>query len=388
MSNVESQQNTSIGSYALMPSIYVGTNMVNNARHFKNLIKPYAKGFEVDKVAKDFNAKKFGELTIVKNAQMDTFQRAQFASESYEAVRSVGISYQKAAKKSAKLQAIQDGLKKISIKDKFFNLFRRKENKINDENLGSLLKKANEAKDTAAKNLDEINNAKNVTQLRETLERVDEGFKNQMQFVESLKIDQGALKSFGTQTWGNFKKEFSFKKGNRMNAGFNVAMTALQFIPNIFQKVVPAFKNNGFKAGMTELGQTVVQAGADLVSYAAGGAVGRTIGSAIGALITPLNPIGAWVGGLVGDMVCSMFVGNKVCGVVEKITNKDDAKNTGVPQENDQIAQLSAPQAQIPQEATVHLDVDNQNLTAEQVKELAYAQAFPKVAAQMNGYYA
>ena len=388
MSNETSNTGATLTSYAIMPSIYVGTNMVNNYKHFKNPIKPYVKGFKVGEATKDFDVKKFGDLT--KKSGLDTFQRAQFTSESYEAVRSAGISYQKAAKKSAKLQAIQDGSKKISIKDKFFNLFRRKENKINDENLSSLLDKANEAKEAATKNLDKINNAKNATQLRETLETVDEGYKNSMRFINGAKTGQGLLKSFGTQAWDNFKKEFSFKKGNRMNAGFNVAMTAIQFVPNITNKVIPAFKNNGFKAGMTELGQTLVQAGADLASYAAGGALGRTIGAGIGSIV---GPMGTFVGGLVGDMVGSMFVGSKVCGAVEKITNKDDAQNTGIAQEEAPQEQIE--QAQLaqniqgetqetieiqPQTQTVGAILDKyENLpSAEEIRQAANAKAYAK----------
>jgi len=358
MSNETSNTGSSIASYALMPSIYVGTNMVNNARYFKNPIKPLGDA-----------TKKFGELT--QKANLDTFQRAQFTSESFEAFRSASISARKAEKKLKKLQAIKNGTKKVSIKDHILNIFRGKKNKINADNIASLTQEAQKAHQAAASNVAKIQGAKNADELREVLCGIDEGYKNSMRFIRGTKAGESALKSFGLQTFDNFKKEFSFKKGNRFNAGLNVAMTAVQFIPNITEKVIPAFKNNGFKAGITELGQTIVQAGADLVSYAAGGAVGRTIGAAVGAIA---GPMGAFFGGLVGDMVGSMFVGSKVCGVVEKITSKDDAKNTGITQEDYQVAQTDENQMTESQNPIGHLNVDNENLTPEQLRQLVAAQ--------------
>ena len=327
MSSETTNTNSSIGSYALMPSIYVGVHTLNNYRYFKNPIKPYAKGID---------AKKFGQLT--QGTKMDVFQRAQFSSETYEAVRSAGINAKKAAKKAKKLE----NAKKLPLMEQIKNIFRKSENKVK---LADLKNNATAAASTAQKNLEDVKTAiksNDVENLKNTLKGFDEGYANSLNFI-TAKSGQGAVKSFGIQAFDNFKKEFSFKKGNRLNAGFNIAMTALQFIPNVFEKVVPAFKNNGFKAGMTELGQTIVQAGADLVAYATGGAIGRTIGHAVG---TFFGPVGTWVGGLVGDMVGSMFVGGKVCGAVEKITNKDDAINTGIPQNNASIAQLSEQQAQ------------------------------------------
>ena len=107
----------------------------------------------------------------------------------------------------------------------------------------------------------------------------------------------------------NFKKELSFKTGK-----FNYIMTAVSFIPNIINKVIPEFKNNGFKAGVSALGKTFVQAGTDLVSYAAGGAIGRALGTAIGTIICP--GAGSAIGGQVGDMIGSMVVGSKATEVV------------------------------------------------------------------------
>lgn len=399
LSNANSS-NTSLASYALMPSVYVGTNAINNYRHFKSPFRPYAG---------DINVKKFGELT--KNSGLDVFQRAQFASESAEAVRSASMSLSKASKKLQKLENYQKGA--IPFKEKIFNILRKKENKITKDNLAALIENAKKTKKEAGKNVSDIAaaiNSKNAQNLKTTLEGIDEGYKNSMKFIEGIKSGQSALKSFGSQVTSNFKKEFSLAKGNRFNAGFNYVMTAIQFIPNIFSKVVPAFKNNGFKAGMTELGQTLLQAGTDLVAYAAGGAVGRTIGAAIGALVVPLNPIGAFIGGLVGDMLGSMFVGGKACGVVEKITNKDDYKNTGnvelateeekaqiaVSQQTAQIAaSQEAAQATVPQGTTrtktqsgSRINVTQENLTPEQLQKLAYAQAFPKNASKIGKYYA
>ena len=68
---------SSIASYALMPATYVGVNLINNARYFK-------------KAAPDFGKKgsDFGKLT--NGVKYDTFQKAQFTSESFEAYRRKG----------------------------------------------------------------------------------------------------------------------------------------------------------------------------------------------------------------------------------------------------------------------------------------------------------
>ena len=216
----------SIGNYALMPSVYVGVNMINNARYFKNPFNPL----------KDINVEKFKELT--KGADFDTFQRAQFSSESFDTIRRANID----AKKVAKLEA-----GKLPLKERFLNLFRK--NKITGQDIINK-KGLGKAKDNL-KNINDAIELGDAKKLQSTLEGIDEGYANAMNFIKNIKSGQGAAKSFGSQVFSNFKKEFSFVKGNRLNAGLNFAMTALQFIPNIVQKVVPAFKNNGFKAGMT-----------------------------------------------------------------------------------------------------------------------------------------
>ena len=108
-------------------------------------------------------------------------------------------------------------------------------------------------------------------------------------------------------------------------------------------------------------------------------------------------------------MVGSMFVGSKVCAVVEKATNKDDYKNTGnvelaTGQEEMLLAQAQSQQidqnVKVVAQAqpdfqgaqlTSNLNINENMLTDEQIEKLAYATVFPKYGAtnsQMQKYYA
>lgn len=340
-------------------------------------------------IKKAFNAQNKDSFKAINDKlgkQTDVFTRSQALSETYDKYKSVSRT---ASRSQRQLDRLNKG-KNTTLSQRFLNLFKKSDEKINLANKENAKKILEENTKKLEKINKQLTNAgidlsgKNAKVLDEALSPERLKLEKAIEKSATEVIETGAkanLKNFAKTAGDNFKHELGWKSGK-----FNYFMTALQFIPNIFQKVVPAFKNNGFKAGMTELTQTVVQAGADLVSYAAGGAVGRTIGTVIGTLICP--GAGSAIGGTLGDMVGSMIVGGSVCGAVEKITNKDDAKNTGIPQESDQIAQLNTPQEQASQKATHRLDVDNKNLTPEQVEQLAYAQAFPKVASEMNGYYA
>ena len=150
--------------------------------------------------------------------------------------------------------------------------------------------------------------------------------------------------------------------------------------------------------------------GADLVGYAAGGAVGRAIGSAIGlgvSFLIPVIPKGVaakW-GGNIGEMVSSLIVGGAVTKGVDKALGiKEDESAITIPQETSeeeevQIAQETnqeQPQAtsQASQEAVSN--PIQENLTAkyanmptkDQIKQMAYNQAFQGKGGRFGAYYA
>ena len=142
-------------------------------------------------------------------------------------------------------------------------------------------------------------------------------------------------------------------------------MTALQFVPNVINDVIPTFKEKGFKEGMKSVGKTLVKAGTDLVSYAAGGALGRAIGAAIGTVICP--GAGSAVGATVGDMIGSMIVGGTATAKMEKALDGDKKEEAT----QEQIAQA-------PTEANqASTDVQNnaiQNDNAQDISQMEIAQ--------------
>jgi len=201
---------------------------------------------------------------------------------------------------------------------------------------------------------------------------------------------KSTIKGFTTSVKNNFKKELGFKYGK-----LNYIMTALQFIPNIINNVIPAFKEEGIIAGLKETGKTLIQAGADLVSYAAGGAIGRAIGSAIGTIICP--GAGTAIGATIGDMAGSVLVGSKVTSAVNDVLDGDENEQDA------QIAQLNTQSYTAQQPAQTRLSAEQTakllnynggyNLTQEQreyiEKQIDMASnALQKNSSALNSYYA
>lgn len=403
------QQKTSFGSTvmsaSIMPAISVGggaaiavkahggiRNAINAQNHeaFKNLNK------------------------TLTNQGVDMFTRSQAIARGYDEYKNLAKASAKANKKLAKFEKKGD----LSFWTKVKNFFsknkvdeetikkaaqqnsqtlQKADNAIKDVAKKGLTKETAETFDSAVKNIDvsEIPkkggiltdafefSSKNATKAAQ--EATEQGFKS-------------AAKGFGNCFKQNFKNELGWKNGK-----FNYFMTLLQFIPNIKNDVIPAFKEEGFLSGMKALGVTTLRAAADLVGYSSGGAIGRVLGAAIGNIIMP--GVGSKVGAAVGDMLASVVVGSTVTKGVDKllgVKEEDEAMQNEAtqieqlqqaqPQEIAQAQMQVQPQEQMqaqPQEQTQDLMAKYANMPSkDEVQRLAYAQAFQGQKGRLNSYYA
>ena len=320
MSN-EVQQKNSFGStvagYAAFPAIMTGGSALMAVKtHGKDVIKAQ-------------NNKAFGKLNSAIDA--DVFTRSEILAKSYDSYKDIAKASAKARKKYVKLSK----RKNIPLIESFKNLFRDEANKVTLEKMQKAAFEASKKNDATLSNVKKLLNEagenfnpKTAQALEESLNlsKIDSGL---ISNVAKKAVAEGAeataksgLKGFKNYVGKNFRNELGFKNGK-----FNYFMTAIQFVPKIFQEVIPTFKEKGIGEGFKELGKTLAQAGADLVGYATGGALGRAIGAAIGVIVCPAKGVGAKVGAVVGDMIGSMIVGTVTCKTVDKMIGKDESTN-------------------------------------------------------------
>ena len=320
MSN-EVQQKNSFGStvagYAAFPAIMTGGSALMAVKtHGKDVIKAQ-------------NNKAFGKLNSAIDA--DVFTRSEILAKSYDSYKDIAKASAKARKKYLKLSK----RKHIPLFESFKNLFRDEANKVTLEKMQKAAFEASKKNDATLSNVKKLLNEagenfnpKTAQALEESLNlsKIDSGL---ISNVAKKAVAEGAeataksgLKGFKNYVGKNFRNELGFKNGK-----FNYFMTAIQFVPKIFQEVIPTFKEKGIGEGFKELGKTLAQAGADLVGYATGGALGRAIGAAIGVIVCPAKGVGAKVGAVVGDMIGSMIVGTVTCKTVDKMIGKDESTN-------------------------------------------------------------
>ena len=370
----------------------------------------------INQAIKAQNSEAFKNLNkTLKNQGVDVFTRSQTLARGYNQYKDVAKASARANKKLAKFE--KKG--KLSLWTRFKNLFAK--NKVSEETLRNakqqnseilskadnalgdvaeigLNKKTAETLDNALKNIDA-----DALKKAEAAKAAEKGgvFADAFEFssknaakVAQEATEQGfktAAKGFGNCFKQNLKEEFGWKNGK-----FNYFMSLLQFIPNIKNDVIPAFKEEGFLAGMKALGVTTLRAAADLVGYSSGSALGKIIGATIGNIILP--GVGSKVGAVVGEMLTSVVVGSTVTKGVDKligVKEEDetaqnetvhDAQNQEITQEQMQIAQ--APQ-QTQAQQTQDLTSKYANMPSkDEIKKLAYAQAFQGQKGRFNSYYA
>lgn len=326
MSNKASE---SIGGYVAMPAVVTGFGALSSMKTYKG-------------VKNAFKAQNHQGFRAIKDAlDADTFTASRKLAFAYEQYKPLAKTQAKLAKKTAKIAKTG----KLPLKDRFFNLFKSQDKKTTIESV-------QDAFETANKNLknadDAINAVKNAKNTKEALSHVDDVLQTSTKLADVAKTSTKAVKvglkaqaiGFKNCVVKNFKNEFKLKNG----AWLNYLFTAIEFVPRIFKKVIPTFKNEGFGAGMKSLGKTIIQAGTDLVGYAAGGALGRAIGSAIGTLICP--GVGSAVGGTIGDMLLTTIIGSKAVKTVDNLLGENKENQE---QENNTQINQTQPQQQIKQ---------------------------------------
>ncbi|MBQ8848380.1 MAG: hypothetical protein IJ003_05495 [Candidatus Gastranaerophilales bacterium] len=338
MSNEVSQQGANLGVYALMPTMTMGVGTVKNMRRWGK--SPSA---IIGKLS-GANTNEFIQR-IAPNA--DYFTKTTIAGQVGDAYKGLAKTAGKYEKKIAKAQA---NLTKAQAKTGWGSkgAVRDAQNKLK-----ALTDKGTKAQEVIAKRNAADNAMKAFDGSETALKDVSKKLGLNRDIAEQIakggtKTALGTVKGFCSSVAGNFKQEISIKNGN---GRINYLMTALTTVgPKIQSNVIPAFKNEGFGAGMKEVGKVIAQGAADVFGYAAGGAVGRTIGSAVGGFLGGIlgkngkaASWGASVGATLGDMIGSIFVGSKVCGAVDKVIGADESSQVAQQQANEQ-PQLSEQQ--------------------------------------------
>lgn len=290
--------------------------------------------------------------TSLQPIHKDIFSRSIALSQNYEEYKTISKKAAKTVKKAVKAQ---DG--KIPFMDKVLNLFRKE--KVTPESII----KSNEA---------------NLKQLDDT--------------VDLLKNGKEIVK---TSTKSGFKNTAKTLFKNEIKNPLVIALTALEIVPEITGKVIPAFKNEGFKAGLVQTGKSILKVGSNFVSYAAGGVLGRVIGASIGTIICP--GVGSAVGANVGDMIGSALIGSTVTKAVDKVMGEDEAENASLASSQEQgasqiesiepIQETEQLQQQMPQQEAQNTQVElnqqtkNESLIKPTFKEARamYATESPKL---------
>ena len=407
------QQKTSFGSTVMSASIMPAISVGGGAA-----IAVKAHG-GIGKAIKAQNHEAFKNLNkTLTNQGVDMFTRSQAIARGYDEYKNLAKASAKANKKLAKFEKKGD----VSFWTKVRNFFSK--NKIDEETIRKtaqqnsqtlqkadnaikgvvtegLTKETAETFDSAVKNIDVSEISKKGGILTDTFEFSS---KNAAKAAQEA-TEQGfktAAKGFGNCFKQNLKEEFGWKNGK-----FNYFMTLLQFIPNIKNDVIPAFKEEGFLSGMKALGVTTLRAAADLVGYSSGSAIGKIIGATIGNIIMP--GVGSKVGAAVGEMLTSVVVGSTVTSGVDKLLGVKE-EDEAMQNEATQIEQLQQAQSQEivqaqpqvqpqvqtqaqsqeqPQEQTQDLMAKYANMPSkDEVQRLAYAQAFQGQKGRLNSYYA
>lgn len=289
---MDNENKSSIGSYLAFPLAMTGFGALSSIKRNKG-VKNAIEALEVEK---------FRKLNIaLKNEGKDVFTKGLISAENYEAYKGMA----KAASKT-----------KLTLGQKFMNLFRKEGSKVTADMVEANAAKAAEKLDNAKKAL------ASGKQITETA--VKSGLKSN---VKNLFVKEATSKV----TW---------------------LFTAIEAIPEIKDKIIPAFKDEGFGAGMKQVGKSALKLGSSFLSFTLGGSLGRVIGGAIGSLICP--GAGSAIGAAIGSMLGMGVTGKVADKAVEKITGEKEGEapqaevQEAVPAETQEtVAQAPQTNAQI-----------------------------------------
>lgn len=264
---MSNENQSSIGSYLAFPLAITGLGAVKSVVQNKG-IRPAIKSLGVS-TFKEFN----------KTLDKDIFTKGIINAENYAKYKELA----KAANKD-----------KLSLFQRFLNIFRSDAKK-------------------------RIVDANSIKEAREALKTADNALKNGTSIATVAKSTKSAAETaIKTGFSGNVKSLFKKEATSKLTWVF----TAIEALPEIKNKIIPAFKNEGFGAGLKQIGKSILKVGSSFLSFTLGGALGRVIGGAIGTLICP--GAGSAVGANIGSMI-SMAISGKVANkAVEKITGEKE----------------------------------------------------------------
>ena len=178
-----------------------------------------------------------------------------------------------------------------------------------------------------------------------------------------------------------------------------IFFAATETFSRISAEAIPAFKNEGVVAGLKATGKALAAGVATWITDAGFSVVFRTVGATVGSVF---GPVGSAIGSLVGNAVGGLLS----CKLIQKIFPvKEQPQEVAqeMQQAPIQVAQEEQTQIveQIPQQAQAQAETNSNqqqevDITAkyanlpskEQVKQMAYAQAFQGKGGRLNTYYA
>lgn len=346
MANEVSQQNSLLSN---AKSAFVSSAVMSGGFGSLSAVKRFGVKGAIEKA--HLNSEILRDFAKKHNKDVDFFTRGYATAKNYDELA-------RARKNLAKLKKITESDSGITFFQKIKKVFTKKDYKA--------LNKAsfNEADEL----LNGVIDKKTGKVVKEGLEA------NLRKGVDALEITS---KSFGKNLGGLFKSE--------LKDPFGIFFAGTEFVERFTSSALPAFKEKGFTEGMKETGEAVAAAVATWATDAGLSVFFRTTGAAIGGII---GPIGATVGSVVGNAIGGMLSWS----IVEKLFPKEEK-----PQEQTQETAITQAPAQNEQptfqgaQQTNNLNVNENRLTEEQVKKLAYAKAFSKYGAtnsQLQKYYA
>lgn len=288
---------------------------------------------------------------------------------------------------------------------------------LNNAQIKRFLEKNNSAQDVFTKNLSAAKNYENLSQARKQAAKLNKitNKKDGMTFFQKIKKvftkkDYAALNKQdldtakdnlkdiknnlkkGIDTTGistqSFSKNLTSTFTKELKDPMGIFFSVTEAFSRFTSEAIPAFENEGVVAGLKATGKAVAAGVANFFADVGLSVAFRTAGTAIGGFF---GPLGASIGSIVGNTVGG-FLSNKIIQKIFPTKTPEDkiAQNDEQTQEIAQTQETTQTQeiAQTQEDTSAKVKDYSNMPTKEQVRQMAYSQAFPKTASKMNGYYA